>query len=44
MVVDIYNTSNKYQLIVVDPPWKQTKGGKKAVRANTSGKPLDYSV
>ncbi len=44
MVVDIYNTSNKYQLIVADPPWKQSKGGKKAVRENTSGVPLDYPV
>lgn len=42
MVVDIYNTDKQYDLIVADPPWKQTKGGKKAVRPNTSGKALDY--
>jgi hypothetical protein len=28
MVVDIYNTNNRYDLIVADPPWKQSKGGK----------------
>lgn len=42
MIVDIYNTDKRYDLIVADPPWKQTKGGKKAVRPNTSGKSLDY--
>ena len=26
--VDIFNTDKKYNLIVADPPWKQTKGGK----------------
>lgn len=44
MVIDIFNTDKKYQLIVADPPWKQSKGGKKAVRENSSGKPLDYPV
>ena len=44
MFVDIYNTNNKYDLIVADPPWKQSKGGKKSVRANSSGTPLDYPV
>lgn len=42
MIVDIYKTDRQYDLIVADPPWKQTKGGKKAVRPNTSGKALDY--
>lgn len=42
--VDIFNTDKKYNLIVADPPWKQTKGGKKSVRKNSSGKPLDYQV
>ena len=32
MRVDIYNSKNKYDLIVADPPWKQAKGGKKKVR------------
>jgi N6-adenosine-specific RNA methylase IME4 len=34
----------KYQLIYADPPWRQSKGGKKNVRENSSGKPLDYPV
>lgn len=44
MFVDIFDTDKKYSLIYADPPWKQSKGGKKNVRANTSGKPLDYPV
>lgn len=44
MVVDIFTTNNQYELLYVDPPWKQTKGGKKNVRQNSSGKPLDYHV
>ena len=31
-----------YNLIYADPPWKQSKGGKKAVRKNSSGTALDY--
>ena len=42
MKVDIYNTTNKYDLIYADPPWRQSKGGKKSVRPNSSGKVLDY--
>lgn len=42
MRVDIFNTDRQYDLIVADPPWKQSKGGKKSVRENSSGKPLDY--
>lgn len=33
-----------YDLILADPPWKQSKGGKKAVRANSSGEELDYQT
>ena len=44
MKVDIYNTNKQYRVIYADPPWKQSKGGKKAVRKNSSGKPLDYPV
>ena len=44
MKIDIYNTDKKYEIIYADPPWKQSKGGKKSVRANSSGKPLDYAV
>ena len=42
MRVDIFNTSNKYDLILSDPPWKQGKGGKKNVRPKSSGSSLDY--
>lgn len=34
--------NDKYDLIYADPPWKQSKGGKKNVRPNSSGKELDY--
>ena len=44
MYVDIFNTDQRYDLIVTDPPWKQAKGGKKSVRENSSGRPLDYPV
>lgn len=42
MKTDIYNTNKKYSVIYADPPWKHSKGGKKAVRKNSSGRPLDY--
>ena len=32
----------KYQIILADPPWQIGKGGKKAVRVNSSGGELDY--
>ena len=44
MVIDITNTNNKYDLIVSDPPWKLMRGGKKSVRPNSSGKPLQYNT
>ncbi|MBQ8693155.1 MAG: hypothetical protein IJ520_08430 [Synergistaceae bacterium] len=44
MIVDIFNSTKRYDLIVADPPWQQARGGKKAVRENSSGKPLDYPV
>ena len=34
----------KYQIIYADPPWRQSKGGKKSVRPNSSGEKLDYQV
>ena len=34
----------KYQIIYADPPWRQSKGGKKSVRPNSSGSELDYPV
>jgi len=36
--------NKKYQIILADPPWQQGKGGKKAVRPNSSGGELDYPV
>lgn len=44
MRVDIFNTDNQYNLILADPPWKQSKGGKKNVRPASSGVALDYEV
>ena len=44
MRVDIYNTDNKYDLILADPPWNQRKGGCKSVRPQSSGTELDYPV
>lgn len=37
-------TDKKYQIIYADPPWQQTKGGKKNVRKLSSGEPLKYPV
>lgn len=42
MVVDIFNCGVVYDLICADPPWQQSRGGKKAVRAKSSGIPLSY--
>lgn len=42
MKVDIFSTAERYGVICADPPWKQSKGGRKAVRAHSSGLPLDY--
>lgn len=39
---NIKTTTRVYDLILADPPWKQSKGGKKAVRKNSSGMDLDY--
>ena len=45
MIIDIYDTDRKYDLILSDPPWDQKRGqGKKDVRPNSSGTPLDYPV
>lgn len=34
----------KYQIIYADPPWNQSKGGKKSVRPKSSGEKLEYPV
>ena len=44
MVIKNLDNIKNYDLIYADPPWKQSKGGKKSVRKNSSGKPLDYPV
>lgn len=33
-----------YSVIYADPPWRQSKGGKKNVRPKSSGEELDYPV
>jgi len=33
-----------YKIIYADPPWRQSKGGKKDVRKKSSGEALDYQV
>lgn len=33
-----------YGVILADPPWRQTKGGKKSVRPQSSGTDLEYPV
>ena len=42
MVVAIDAINTNYEVIYADPPWKQKKGGRKAVRPNSSGKELEY--
>ena len=37
-------TMKKYDLILSDPAWKQSKGGKKNVRPNSSGEDLEYTT
>ena len=44
MKIDIFDINNSYSLILADPPWNQSKGGKKNVRPKSSGTGLDYSV
>ena len=44
MRVDIFKTDSHYDLIYADPPWNQSRGGKKNVREQSSGKPLEYPV
>ena len=41
---NLEDAKGRYDLLYVDPPWKQSKGGAKSVRPNSSGKPLDYPV
>lgn len=43
MVIDITNTMNTYDIFYTDPPWAQTKGGKRKCRPN-QGIQLDYDT
>lgn len=43
-IEQIKNTDELYELILADPPWQQSRGGKKNVRKNSSGKALDYQT
>lgn len=43
-VVDIFNTDKKYNLVYIDPPWEQSRGGYRKCRPCSSGKALDYPV
>ena len=43
MVVDIFNTVKKYDIIYTDPPWKQSKGNLRKCRPK-QGRDFDYST
>lgn len=42
--IDIFHTDKRYDLVYIDPPWEQSKGGYKKCRPHSSGKALDYPV
>ena len=39
-----FEAIKRYEVIQADPPWRQSKGGRKSVRPNSSGKELEYPV
>lgn len=39
---NINDLNKTYELIMCDPPWKQSRGGKKSVRPKSSGGELEY--
>lgn len=43
MNIDIFNSKEKYGVILTNPAWKQTKGNKRKCRPN-QGKALDYET
>lgn len=43
MIVDIINTNRTYDIFYTDPPWAQSKGGKRNCRPN-QGRELDYNT
>lgn len=42
IVRDLSQIDKEYGVLYVDPPWKQTKGGRKSVRPQSSGGELAY--
>ena len=44
IITDIKSTENKYGIIYTDPPWQQSRGGRKSVRPNSSGCNLPYNT
>ena len=44
MKIDIHDTEEKYDILYTDPPWQQSRGGKKAARPNSSGMGLPYQT
>ncbi|MCM1410859.1 MAG: MT-A70 family methyltransferase [Lachnospiraceae bacterium] len=43
-VIDIFNTDKRYDLVYIDPPWEQGRGGYRKCRPCSSGKALDYPI
>lgn len=44
VIDDLSKLDKQYDIIYTDPPWKQSRGGYKNVRPNSSGKGLDYET
>lgn len=44
MKINIYNSTERYDILYTDPPWKQTRGGKKLARPKSSGMPVPYKT
>lgn len=44
MKIDVYLIDEKYDILYSDPPWQQSRGGKKAARPNSSGMSIPYQT
>lgn len=44
IIKDLNNCTKKYSIVYTDPPWQQSRGGKKSTRPNSSGLPLTYKT
>ena len=44
MKIDIFNAEEKYDILYTDPPWQQGRGGKKAIRPNSTGTTVPYET